>query len=215
VHHYRTINLGIGSYATLRELEVLGQYGKDARYVIVQYCDNDVAENQMSIRLSKEEFRAEAEKGLRRRLADYAEGKAMGYWKPVRDLAGMVRHRTYTSRAAWRQRAEQRPMEEEAATFAKIVTRYRPVLEGKRLIIFETSLWGINAPRLKATFETELDRLGWVRHRVLDSTGVLGPAHHFFLDGHLNRRGHQALAAALAAEITRWERVDPVIGPRR
>jgi hypothetical protein len=42
---FTTRNLGIGSYATMRELEVLDKYGKDAKYVILQYCDNDFGEN--------------------------------------------------------------------------------------------------------------------------------------------------------------------------
>jgi hypothetical protein len=43
-------NFAIGSYATMRQLDVLRQYGQDAKYIVLQYCENDRNENEASLR---------------------------------------------------------------------------------------------------------------------------------------------------------------------
>lgn len=211
-YHYKTTNLAMGSYATMRELEVLNEYGKDAKYVIVQYCDNDFSENEASIKLSKEEFRSQVETQWRNNTASYQQGKSLGYRKPLHDLGVMLRDHSYTSKSTSRSLAKQgRPMEQEAFAFAQIVARYRSLLEGKRLIIFEVSTGGANSPKFEATFGSELTKMSWLTYKVLNTANILNYQDYFFLDGHTRALGHQKLAAALAQEITQWERMNPVI----
>src|SRR6202040_1430330 len=90
VHRYPTRNLGISSFATLRELEVLKTYGDGARYVILQYCENDFGENTASLRLREDEFRAQVEMGWRKAIEDYHQGKAEGIKRPLADLAQLI-----------------------------------------------------------------------------------------------------------------------------
>lgn len=213
-YRYQTINLAIGSYATMRELEVLGEYGKDAKYVVVQYCDNDLAENLASLRLSKEDFRSAVETEWRGRIATYHEGKSLGFRKPIQDLAVMIRNHSYTSKSYWRRGAERRPMEQEASAFAQIIARYRPLWEGKRVIVFETALWGANSSKFEATFGSELKKLGWLSCKLLNTADILSYDDYFFLDDHITTRGHRKLAAAIAQEISQWESADPLLNKR-
>jgi len=206
IHHFKTVNLAMGSYATMRELEVLNEYGKDAKYVAVQYCPNDFAENDESLRLSKEEFRSRAEQNWRSLVRSYHEGKELGLRKPLRDLAFMLRQHSYSSKSNWKRWAEERrKIEQEAVAFARILDRYRPLLEGKRLIIFEVAGSGINSPRFKPAFEVELGKLGWLNYRVLNTSSLLDRHDYFFLDDHINPSGHAKLAEAIAREIRSWE----------
>jgi hypothetical protein len=212
-YHYKTVNLAIGSYATMRELEVLGEYGKDAKYVVVQYCDNDPEENEASISLGKEEFRSRAEQQWRERGTIYHRGKSMGYRKPIQDLATMIRSHSYTSKSSWRESAKLgRLMDREAYAFAQVVARYRQLLEGKRLIVFEAGMWGENSPKFKATFGLELNKLGWLSYRLINTADVLDYGDYFFLDDHIKPVGHKKLAAAIAKELTDWEGMAPLIG---
>ena len=214
-YHYQTIDLAIGSYATMRELEVLGEYGKDAKYVVVQYCDNDYGENLASLRLSKEDFRSQVETAWRGLIATYHEGKAQGYRKPIQDLGVMLRDHSYMSKSAWRSSAKLgRPMEQEAAAFAQVLARYRPLLEGKRVIIFEAAMWGENSPKFAATFGSELSKIDWLKYKLLNTADILGYEDYFFLDDHITTRGHRKLADVLAREITQWESTDPIIKNR-
>lgn len=211
-YHYKTVNLGIGSYATMRELEVLSEYGKDAKYVIVQYCDNDFAENKASIGLDKEKFKSEVKTQWSNLAANYRQGKSQGYRKPLHDLGVMLRDRSYSSKSTWRDLARNgRLIEQEASAFAQIIGRYRPLLEGKRLLVFEVSTGGANSPKFEAAFGSELSKIGWLSYRLLNTATILTYQDYFFLDGHTQALGHRKLAAALAQKINEWERMDPVI----
>ena len=211
-YHYQTLNLGIGSYATMRELEALAAYGAHAKYVVVQYCDNDFAENEQSLRLSKEDFRALAEKQWNEIRNSYKAGKLRGYMAPLHDLAVMIRDRSYSAKSTWRRTLiEKRPIELEASTFGQIIERYRALLEGKRLIVIEIASYGANSPRFEASFGAELNKISGLQYRIINSAQILNYDDYFFLDGHMNSLGHQKLAAALSQEITVWESKSPLI----
>lgn len=208
-YRLRAVNLAIGSYATMREIEVFRRYGMAARYVVIQYCSNDVAENAASLRLDKAAFRAEAEANWRHFISVYDRGKAMGYKKPLVDLASMLRDHAYTSKARWRASAKDRDMVREASLFAQILARYQRVLEDKRLIVLDVADYGLNSPNFRPAFDAELRRLGWVRFRLIDSSRVLTFDDYFFLDNHITPVGHKKVAAAIADAIRHWERVEP------
>ncbi len=167
-HGYPTTNLAIGSYATLREVEAFAKHGATASYVVVQYCDNDASENEASLRLPSNELHAQVESSWKARAARYHEGKALGFYKPLRDFFPLAREGAFISKSAWRRKADWRDMEQEARSFAQILARYREVLEGKRVIVFEVATWGANSPRFAATFGGELAKLGWLQHRLID-----------------------------------------------
>lgn len=82
---------------------------------------------------------------------------------------------------------ERRPMEQEASAFARIIARYQHLLEGKRLIIFEVASYGANSPRFEKTFGAELNKIGWLSYRIINTPQVLNYDDYFFLDGHACR----------------------------
>jgi lysophospholipase L1-like esterase len=208
---YSTRNLGIGSYATMRELEVFKEYGVDAKYVVIQYCDNDVSENVASLNLSRDEFKTRVAVAWRGRIEDYRKGKALGLRKPLVDLAGMIMNQSYQSLAQWRQGGDRRNVETEAQLFAQILARYRPQLETKRVIVFESADSGHNSRRFRGALSAELDKVGWLKYRALDSTTILGFSDYYFLDGHPKAVGHAKLASAIAETISDWEDHDPLL----
>jgi lysophospholipase L1-like esterase len=208
---YSTRNLGIGSYATMRELEVLDEYGADAKYVIFQYCDNDVPENIASLKFTRHEFKARVAVEWRARIEDYYRGKALGLQNPLRDLAMRLVNHSYQSLADWRRGADSRNVEMEGELFAQIVARYRPQLESRRVIIFESADFGRNSHRFRTAFTAELNKIAWLKYRVLDPTRILGFDDYYFLDGHPKAVGHAKLASALAASIAEWEKQEPFL----
>lgn len=208
---YSTRNLGIASYATTRELDALSHHGSDARYVIIQYCNNDFSENLASLKLSKTEFVSQVERGWKAFIRRYEEGKAEGYKKPIHDLAVMITQGSFTSLAAWRRGRDSRDMNQEALVFAQIIARYRELLQGKRIIVFEAADFGVNSSGFAQTFGLELTKLDWLNYKIIDTTKVLSFQDYYFLDGHPKPIGHKKLAAAFAQEISVWERSNPSI----
>lgn len=205
----RTINLAMASYATAREFDALERHGRRARYVVMQYCDNDPAENEAALSLDQAAFRLSVEREWTGMIGDYHEGKARKFLTVIRQLATLLREHAYESKAGWRRQARSRDVADEAAAFARLVVRYRDVLEGKRLILLEASGWNANSPALPAALVSELRRLDWLGYTVIDTATLLDAHDYFFLDDHLNRRGHRKLAAAVAAEISKWESLSP------
>lgn len=59
--------------------------------------------------------------------------------------------------------------------------------------------------------ETEFARLGWLRYRIVNTARMLDDRDCFFLDDHINAGGHRRRAAAIAGEISRREREDPIL----
>jgi hypothetical protein len=205
-YKYATRNLAIGSFATLRELEVLRSYGGDAKYVILQYCENDAGENSASLRLDEGQFRSEVESGWKRLIANYWQGKSQGIKKPIGDIVQLIGTGSYTSKATWRRNlASERNMEEEALLFGRILARYRFILDSKRLVVLESASWGANSPNFSAAFSAEMKKLGWLHFKVIDTAKILSFDHYYFLDDHLNPSGHRRLAAAIADTIGQWE----------
>ena len=208
---YPTRNLGMGAYATLRELEVLRRYGNGATYVVLQYSQYDRVENAASLRLTGDEFRAQVETRWKNAIAAYRHGKRLGYRKPLYDLVVMLATGAYTTKSAWRRSAADRELDTEAAALAQILERYRDVLEGKRVIIFELSDSGRNSPRFVEVFGPRLKGITWLAYRMVDITRVLDVGDYYFLDDHPRPIGHRKVAAAIAAVITRWQNLEPEV----
>lgn len=211
-YRYRVRNLAIGSYATMRELDVLARHGRGATYVVLQYCSNDVMENELSLTLDRRAFRSRVETWWRTFIATYDQGKARGYGKPIGDLALMLKNGAYSSTTAWRTQMAIRDMPREASLVAGIMARYQELLADKRLIILEASAWRSNSAAFEGAFAAELSRLPWLRFRTIDTASRLTREDYFFLDDHVNARGHRKLASAIADTIARWERADPARG---
>ena len=171
---YSTTNLGIGSYATKRELESLKEYSKSERFVVIQYCDNVTA--------------------------SYNRGKSEGIIRPIKDAAGILRNRSFISNQSISLVVSQRDINREAHNFSAVVGQYEQLLHGKHVVVFESSGWGRNHPQFKIAFEAELKRsLPHINIHVLDSATQLKRDHYYFLDDHLNTRGHAKVAELLSA----------------
>jgi hypothetical protein len=210
-HGLRVRNLAVGSFATEREIAVLAAYAPDAAYVVLQYCDNDADENRASLDLDAGRFGAMIDEGTRILIVRYMQGKGRGWRKPLLDLGILLREGTYQAKGTWRAKSTDRDVAPEAAAFAGNVARHRDLLEGKRLIVLESSAWRGNSPRFAAAFGAELAALGWLRAKALDSAAVLEDGDAYFLDDHINASGHAKLAAAIAREIAAWEAAEPIL----
>ena len=197
---YSTTNLGIGSYATKRELESLKEYSKSERFVVIQYCDNDAGENAKSLSIDDATFREEVKKIWSDVTASYNRGKSEGIIRPIKDAAGILRNRSFISNQSISLVVSQRDINREAHNFSAVVGQYEQLLHGKHVVVFESSGWGRNHPQFKIAFEAELKRsLPHINIHVLDSATQLKRDHYYFLDDHLNTRGHAKVAELLSA----------------
>lgn len=198
---FRTRNLGIASYATWRELEALKAYSRGERIVVIQYCDNDLRENQLALKLTPEEFRRQVKERWTAIVANYGQGKARGWSVPLLDLGRRLLHGRYQSIQA-SQSLQRRNITIEAEAFARILSAFEALLRDKRIIVFESSGHGLNHPSFKDAFAAAIARFApTLKVSVLDSASFLEASDYYFLDDHLNPAGHAHVADRVNAAL--------------
>jgi len=201
---HKTKNLGIGSYATKRELEALQAYSNGEQIVVIQYCNNDFAENISSLELDLQEFKSRVKTGWKIIAENYSTQKAQGFSVPLNDFANRLYAHQYKSKKAFYADVYNRDIKREADVFGKILSGYPKILSGKKVIIFESSGHGANHPEFKKEFDTSIKKhspdLNFV---VLDSHSFLTNSDYYFLDDHLNKKGHDHIAEQLQSILER------------
>jgi hypothetical protein len=199
-----TMNAAVSSYATARELLSLQRIDLTrTRFLIVQYCSNDLTENQEFVRnngqlIVKTRTDYDSLVAAHLRTIHYYPGKYIRRFLP-------------TARDAWlksRQPANaprQLDLAAESAAFLGAL-RLSPVrLDSLQLIVIE-----LNARRPSNT--GFLERLredaqlpgnpAWMRRIVtVDVSTAITAADFFFSDDHMRSSGHARVAEVLAARI--------------
>jgi lysophospholipase L1-like esterase len=199
----KSVNLGMISYATKTELEALKAYTNNESIIVIQYCDNDVGENKDSINFSDEKFHARKTEGWKNMANSYFLGKKEGLLKPIREISVRLKNFDFISKNAFYESAINRDINSEAKNFANIISNYKPLLKNKKIFIFESSGFGNNHPGFKAAFEENLARINLeLDITVLDSTSFLTRSDYYFLDDHLNAKGHHKIAHKLSALLS-------------
>lgn len=196
-------NLALPATATRRELAALAAHGQAAEFVLLQYCDNDYGENQASLQMSFPQFREAVRTRMREVIRSYEYTKQQSL--PTRALmtiyygvSDLIRTRIWGLTSV---DGSDETLVAEADAFAGVIETELPLLNGKTVVVFESSGWGRNRRGFQSVFRQRLALFPQVNWIVLDSTALLGREDYFLLDDHLNAGGHRKLAAALAGVL--------------
>ena len=194
----KTINLAIASYATQTELEALKAYTNGEKVIVMQYCENDEAENQSSIDLDSASFHATKTKWWKEYINKYFDSKKLGLSVPLGYFSRHLLARDFLSKSEVKSAIYKRDINKEAHNFATILARYPDLLYGKKLILFESNSGGMNSPQFKSAFEAAVkEKYPQLDLVVLDSSSFLDSSDYYFLDDHLNPQGHEKIARVL------------------
>ncbi len=203
-----TVNTGVSSYGTARELLRLRRLGlaRDARALVVQYCENDDVEN-LAFLAGPEHFTspqrtAQSWADIHGKLAEQPTFVAV-----ARHTVGYVveRCRSEGWRTAlgriWQDRLPpygvlvkargRRTPEAAAETFLAVWGRF-PELVGVPVIVTEMNLHGADSGFVRA-----LRRLAAGRKNFHVVSLTFHPEENYPFDGHINPRGHASAAAQL------------------
>jgi hypothetical protein len=196
----KTLNAGIPSYGTAREMMLFDRLDTThAKYVVLQYCDNDYKENVAF-------FRGEGE-------LDVLSQKEYTQWTEINEqrLASFLNPGLTVFRRATDRFAKILPAGEngnaavkEVDVFQFILEKKKNSLESKTIILFELNGHNKN----DHSFITE------VRERFADSGlrvlflqigDFLNDEDYFNLDSHMRPSGHRKVASAIVDVIRRLE----------
>lgn len=216
----RTLDAGISSYGTVREMSMLRRLDTGAvRVLVVQYCDNDRDENEQYVRsgalpkVSRSRYDRIAEDVERSKryvpgqyLARILEAHLLRKIVPgpAGDRALLKVHAHAPARRG-----------DEAALFLQVLRGGPPVLHRVPILLIEIDGRGVPNGRFlegirEYAREGVIARMGF-RIRPIDLSGRLKPEHFFTIDDHLNASGHRVVAEELSRAIRMELRASGVV----
>jgi hypothetical protein len=197
------LNTAMSSYGTARELAVLRRLGlKDARAIVVQYCENDYDENQRLVERGGLDIAAEPR--YRALAAEHAAETRYYPFKYLRNLFSIGR-----LAMPWRKTpAPARDINaEEARYFLDVLLHFSAVIAGRPVVVIELNEHNRNDRR----FVDEVNKLlEQPRYEALaklvttvDVSPLLTAADYYLLDDHMRPSGHAKVAKAIEVELRR------------
>lgn len=212
-YHHRTVNTGVSSYGTARELTRLRREGllPKASVVIIQYCTNDVGENRFFLSQGGDQFVTPETKANWERMAAY-QPIELSYARVLGGVTKYLRRRVAAVGVSglWQEIAHERHpprrlyenrIEGMADDFLAVLDRFAE-LEGKPIIVTELNDHGVTTGFLSALKTKCADRPN-IRIVPLQ----FEPGDHFRFNVHLNASGHQKAAEQLDRALREMTRM--------
>lgn len=195
-----TLNLGVSSYGTAREMLLLRRADLSAaETLVIQYCENDFAENRSYSR-GGGRLQTMGRAEYVRTVVDHRETTRYGLGKLVRRFVPIL----WQGVRGFPESDPVRSCAQDARLFLGVLRLTAPP-RPLRVVVFE----GLYGPEHRTCFLEALEervRLGglpdWILSlHTIDVAMFLDSADYLPLDGHLAARGHRRIAEAIAAEL--------------
>lgn len=204
----KLLNTGIPSYGTYRQLTLLQRLDtSNLEHLLIQYCENDFQENRT---MGEERLLTDADAYARVSLG-HKQDQTYYFGKFTLGLSKIL-SATIQSKIMQRDEepllpstnANQTEDEKQAESFVNVLERFRHLLKGKKITVFETNGYAFNDDGFITALQRELEHRD---HLPLDIntvslTNELSNTKHFFrLDEHLLPSGHQYVADRVSSHL--------------
>ena len=207
----KVLNAGMSSFGTVRELRKLAKLDtSNAKWIVLQYCDNDIEENRPYIenKFQLQTSSAGTYDTLVKRTEwnrVYYPGKtffSVSLFKAKEMIKGLRKkgNAEYVLQVG---NGQQVTMPESARYFAETLRSFAPLLKNRNLVILYAYEGGrkdtVFVPALQQLMATAPYReaLPGPIHYINTST-ILDQADTFILDDHYNAKGHEKIGRAIS-----------------
>ena len=197
----KTLNLGISSYGTAREYLLLKSAELDScKLLILQFCDNDIAENRAfvkndySLKISPLESYQSAQRTNQLRSSYFP-------FKWTFEFISKI-IRSITGHTNWEFRNNQPQVIDDSQwinDFAKIIELIQTDYHGKILIFHLENYSPVDLffPKIKSYFHKNPNEKVF----LLDANAILDKSDYFQLDPHIHQTGHLKIATEIINRI--------------
>lgn len=196
-----TLNAAVSSFGTVRELRLLGKLDTSKlRYLIIQYCENDIEEN--SVFRSPDDYKASARKVYEEakktkdsfRFGNYSIFAAQYIYSKLRSIL-----RNYLKPIP---DAKARQNEIEANLFLQLLNKSEVIRKNNfPIYVFEVNGRARNdkyfIKALRGILEKGMYPELSGRLVILDASTFLNESEYFKWDDHINKHGHEKLSGYL------------------
>lgn len=203
----RTLTAGVPSYGTARQTQLVSELDtSQLRYLIIQYCGNDLSENEQLVADGVLHISSQAQFEMAGNfdasIARYWPGKYLGSFMAVA-----------LRRVLGREPRPSRDYRREVDLFLKVLSRMK-LNDTVTVVLFEMDdrqeLANDFAEELRARIMIDNDLPQFLRTAVvLDTDGIMSDEDYLPIDGHLNTAGEAKLADAVASIIENDMRATP------
>jgi hypothetical protein len=195
-----TLNSGISSYGTVRELKILKRFNKDSlKTIVFQYHYSDLVENREfadhhdSLVISSEEKYRKTSEMVRKRT-NYYFGKHTSLIAKflAKNLAGKLQDRPLTG-------------PEDVKYFIHSLMASEVPLEKLNIVVFDIGSHGEKGNRFLEELKKEIAKPeypGFIKRiTIVDVQPLLNDDDYYILDDHINTSGHKKVSEALVKAI--------------
>jgi hypothetical protein len=207
-----SLNLGVASYGTARELRLLQRYAnqyaeayRGVETIVLQYCANDYGENQAT---GAKRFQSTSYK-------NYSANSPYINPKQLIDASNPLHLRLFTEN--WLMQLLDKnydpfdlPKGAHGGALLNSFKPYQKLLDGKKLVIFVSTDYGEYNSRVSADLQGVLSKLQQLLKGstvlLMDSSKACNRDCYYLLDDHLTVAGHQRIGEGLVQIITNQRR---------
>jgi uncharacterized protein YbaR (Trm112 family) len=189
----KTLNAGISSYGTAREMLLLQRLiTRDTRHIVLQYCFNDLQENRQYVDADFS-LKVMSEK-------DYLKRSQRLRYYPGRYCVILYFHLRHNIKAAFK---KNEPVATEDKTvevqyFLRTLAHHKALLADRRLSVLVCPA----DKKFLATLRKELGSMKELQDlaiELIDTSEILNPNDQYVIDEHYKASGHKKIAELLAA----------------
>jgi lysophospholipase L1-like esterase len=199
-----TLNIGVPSYGTAREMLLLKRFNLDScKYIVLQYCNNDDTENEAFV---ANNFRLNKRDEKDYKSAQIYNELVLHYY-PFRYIYSLFAKKILYLVAdlkSGKVRANTSPQKaptEASADFFRILQKIHADYPGKRIIVFELGLFSTEDSFYKKVKKL-VDDSNMKNVELLDTSKFINCQDCYYnLDFHITPKGHGILADSLAKRI--------------
>ena len=199
----RTLNMGVSSYGTVRELSALKSVKLDSvRLLVIQYCPNDFTENE-AFWSKHDSLVISAKSTYDKEQRDYLNARS---YTPLKHLRFVVNSllaepiHLQASRAPW---SEKNVITPEAA-FLHVLNTLQSLPANIPIVLFSIDASAPSDDFIQNLAHAESQdphSPANERFRLISLEGKIGRADRFVWDEHLNARGHRIIAAEIEGAL--------------